>query len=257
MCNPEVHADLSRGRTGRRLAGLLWGQASNLHAILERNSLVYMQHLTSATDGTSVIRVQGRKQQVMETMSRLHSIADTIESEQSPPPHAPSLSPPPYHAPLPPAVADNADLLKTLALLSQEDKQAWRASHDPQPSLVSRACVEPDMQRKIDYYVNILGYGREKVEATLHSLGPKATVNEIIHRLNKMSSRVPNVAAPGKPSVPVGPADYWRPIIGEYARPIGLEDAGGVVNACERLPRKVDSSKLRPVVIDGSNVAMR
>lgn len=110
------------------------------------------------------------------------------------------------------------------------------------------------MQRKIDYYVKDLGYPQDKVEATLDSLGPKATVNEIINRLNKVSSRVPSNSIPA--TIPKPAADYTR-AMGDYIRPIGLEDMGGVVSTGDRLHRKVDSSKLRPVVIDGSNVAMR
>ena len=250
MCQPEVHSDLARGgRTGHRLAGLLWGPSSKFHAILEKNSLVYMQHLT-AHDGSSIVRVQGSKQQVIETMSRLNCIADTIESEHhSPPPHIPT----------PTTAADNSDFLKALAVLSQEDKQALRvAGHDNQLPIPPRTLVEPDMQRQIDYYVKQLGYPQDKVETTLESLGRKASVNDVINRLNKVSPRRPSMSMPSggvlKAPVPAGPST------GEYLQTIGIEEVAGLVGGVvgERVPRKVvDRTQLRPIVIDGSNVAMR
>lgn len=260
MCHPEVHSDLSCGRSVHGLARLLWGSTSSLCSVLEKSSLVYIQ-LLAGLEGNGVIRVQGRQRGVMKAISTLQNMVDTIESEHSPP--SPGLSPPPPSHPAlhvsPPnsVTADGPDILKALTILSQEDKQALRAGHDTQPPLVARSSVEPDMQRKIDYYVRQLGYPQDKVETTLDSLGPNATVNEIINRLNKVSSGGHSaVGSVGmvKPQ-PATVLEYVRPSP-EYVRPIGLEEAGNLV---ERFaPRvKVDSSKLRPVVIDGSNVAMR
>ena len=291
VCSPEVQSDRE---ADPRLVGLLFGNSSNLHSILEKSFLVRMQHLTGQ-DGRSFVRVQGGKHQVMEAMGQLQSITDTICSSdhlspppQQPPPssshaptmsppssgHAPTMSPPSFpeeqryqhhhhHRNLPPPETNQstAEFLKAYSTLSQRDKQALVSAQNreapPMPlPPAPRSFVEPDVQKKRDYLVRTLGFPQDRVDSTLESLGPQASINEILNRLNKLVSSAPSTGLGGvsagvvKPPL-AGGSDY-------ILRTVGSEDVGGVVTlGGERQPRKVDSSKLRPIVIDGSNVAMR
>lgn len=146
----------------------------------------------------------------------------------------------------------DAELVRAIAMLSPNDKQMLlsqtyqdRSSSKDPPLLMSRTPVEPMMQKKRDYYVQALGFPADKVEATLESLGPWATDNAILERLNNYKFVVNSPTVP--PSM-VKPAS-----VGEYVpRPV-LEEAVGV----SHVTNQVAGSKLRPIVIDGSNVAMR
>ena len=104
------------------------------------------------------------------------------------------------------------------------------------PALLSRTpqVQLPVSREKVQYYVR-LGFPQEIVESTIASLGPGAHDNDIMHRLNMRGA----VAPPPRPVViteettPPGPAP--TPVV------------DGILS----------SPNLRPIVVDGSNVAMR
>ena len=90
-----------------------------------------------------------------------------------------------------------------------------------------------ERQRKIDFAVD-LGYPQQKVEAALRSLGPDATVDQLLKRL-----------ASGL-SGPYAAHERTKPPLNEERES----------TASAQAPVK-DSSQLRPIVVDGSNVAMK
>lgn len=258
MCSPEVQSDFPCSKTGgHRLAGLLFGKNSNLQANLERNCLAFIQY-RNFPDGQSFIRVQGQRQSVMETLTQLQSMEDTIEAGcfSTPPLYPPkvrglsegNLKPrDPQSAPV--VEGSSSELLQAIAKLSTDVQQAMRI-HSYQdrpvaePPLVSRASTRPSMKRKIEYYV-ALDFPQDLVEATLESLGLDASDNDILNRLNRLVKgkhaslnmvNTPTVCPPPPP-----PPSYGEPLTSHVTQP----------------RRVMDPSKLRPIVIDGSNVAMR
>ena len=143
----------------------------------------------------------------------------------------------------------------------------------------------PDQrEKKIDYFVNTLNYPREKVESVLDQLGPEAADNDILERLVKVC-RPGNVQVKVSASSSVGGGGgggHARPAggPGKYApasASIGMSGVGdsvpprsqlsppppmasvsaGAVAMVTAMPATTDPARLRHIVIDGSNVAMR
>ena len=125
----------------------------------------------------------------------------------------------------------NAGPLKDM--LSIMEGRAALSNH-----LISRNSPPPVNRQKVEYYVR-LGYPQEIVESTISSMGPAAHDNDIMNRLIKRGA----VASPNRsvviPEEPTPPASVM-------VAPVG---------AVERPPQ--NSQNLRPIVVDGSNVAMR
>ena len=137
--------------------------------------------------------------------------------------------------------------------------------------LLSRS---PDQrEKKIDYFVNTLNYPREKVESVLDQLGPDAADNDILERLVKVC-RPSNVQGKASPSMGAGysaggPSKY--PATGASGGMSGVRDsmpppsqlspplpmAPSAVAPATTMPVTTDPARLRYIVIDGSNVAMR
>ncbi|XP_053448383.1 probable ribonuclease ZC3H12D [Nycticebus coucang] len=96
---------------------------------------------------------------------------------------------------------------------------------------------------KMDFFQK-LGYGRGDVLRVLGKLGEGALVNDVLQELIRTSSRPEAPQGPAAPQlVPRGSCgvlDTTRPVLGAALD----DDAGG------------PASSLRPIVIDGSNVAM-
>lgn len=239
LCCPDVHSDLSCGKTGNKLAGLLFAHNSKLHRKLEREHLTSIQHLRSHHQ--EFIRVQGEEQRVLETNSQLHSMLDLIENLSPSPP----LSPPPQQR----EEGNSVEILHNL-LSTSEGKRVVSPAHQ---YLISRTSPElPRNREKVDYYVQKLGFPQEIVVATIESLGWEAHDNAILNRLN---SRMKGSCIPPRP----------------HGQQLGGEEAGGTAGISvvgggggggggggEGVQRRVlDPSNLRPIVIDGSNVAMR
>ena len=139
--------------------------------------------------------------------------------------------------------------------------------------LLSRS---PDQrEKKINYFVNMLNYPREKVESVLDQLGPDAADNDILERLVKVC-RPNNVQARTFPSNGSGVGyktggghSKYTPTGGSGGMGSGgdsmlppsqlsppLPMAPSAV-APATMPVITDPARLRHIVIDGSNVAMR
>jgi len=99
--------------------------------------------------------------------------------------------------------------------------------------------TNPQKEQKIEFFVR-LGFPQEKVEAVLESLGLDTMDDDILARLVKVSSRSPASTGQKVKSL-------------SNSRPRGCS---GEPLLSTPVPAK-DPSILRPVVIDGSNVAMR
>ena len=125
-------------------------------------------------------------------------------------------------------------LKKALEILSNDGTQA----------LLTRSANDSSTKRRIDYFVGQLGFPRVIVESTLDSLGPAASYNDILNRLNRLCLMT------------VGN----NKLTGVYRPPATIDKSVGVNQESPPLrqqQRVVDPTKLRPIVIDGSNVAMR
>lgn len=229
MCDPQRHSDLPCDRTGEKLAALLFGKPE-LYSKLESQYLICIQYIRHP-EMSSVIRVQGEEQRVLQTVSQLHNMLKLIDP--SPPP---TLSPPPHLPPGDERDSVNAGLLR--AMLSTVESRATVPPYQYPAHLLPRNSPEvPISRKKVDYYVQ-LGFQQEIVESTIASLGPGAHDNDIMHRLNMRGTR-----AQSKSAVilePVTPGQATPPSCG-----VG------------EVRRVMDPSNLRPVVVDGSNVAMR
>ena len=145
--------------------------------------------------------------------------------------------------------------------------------------LLSRS---PDQrEKKIEYFVNTLNYPREKVESVLDQLGPDAADNDILERLVKVCRPGSGVQAKVPPSVGAGGVGYsTRPGGPNMYAPTGAS-SGGMIGIGDSVPPRsqlsppppmapsavtlptttmpvtTDPARLRHIVIDGSNVAMR
>lgn len=103
-------------------------------------------------------------------------------------------------------------------------------------------CESAEMQLKVDFFRK-LGYSSEEIHVVLQKLGLNADTNTVLGELVKHgpaerdSGEAP-LEAPEAPLVPRGGAGNKSPAPGP-----GLEEA--------------ESDNLKPIVIDGSNVAMR
>ena len=256
LCTPEFQAEV---KSQGRFSQLLFGENSRLRDDLEREHQTVVQPLPSG------IRVQGNKFFVSLTVSRLASLRDTMDNGGYIRENAAAI----HHDPqlpnsdlnqqlmgfiqqmdsdsMPSTIEKLTDSVK-LALLEGLRTQAQKRDGDSSPPLpvVSRDCSQtsghetsPSRERKFEYFLQ-LGYPREKIEAVLDSLGSDATDNAILERLVRVSR---------PPSADVHRSSQRLNI----SRPRGYSGEP-LLSAC--IPVR-DPSTLRPIVIDGSNVAMR
>ena len=161
-------------------------------------------------------------------------------------------------------------LLRNLQTDTSRTVPSHHASGDKSvpAGLLSRS---PDQrEKKISHFVNKLNYPRDKVELVLNQLGPDASDNDILERLFKVCK--PNNTRPPSMSGGVGGGGGFErsprysssgpQVIGEQVMVSGLHmapptlasTAGGYVTQSQSVQ---DPTRLRHIVIDGSNVAMR
>lgn len=151
-----------------------------------------------------------------------------------------------------PSPSEGAELLR--AMLSAVERRTPVPNHhhhhhhlpSGSPPFLSRTPELPVLRKRADYYVQQLGFPREIVAVTLESLGPGAHDNDILNRLNQRMK--------GTPVAPLPPA---TPPFNEEPATSQVTPVPGGVAVMDRQRRNVDTSNLRPIVIDGSNVAMR
>lgn len=103
-------------------------------------------------------------------------------------------------------------------------------------------CDGAEMQLKVDFFRK-LGYSSEEIHVALQKLGLNADTNTVLGELVKH-----------------GPAERESPEAPPEAKEAPLVPRGGGANktpAPVPAPEEMESENLKPIVIDGSNVAMR
>ncbi|XP_057676771.1 probable ribonuclease ZC3H12B [Corythoichthys intestinalis] len=113
---------------------------------------------------------------------------------------------------------------------------------DAGPGSALKAAGEREYQTKMDFALK-LGYSGEQVEMVLNKLGAAALINDILAELVRLGSKV---EPESQPSGAAATLLSLTPCVKETASP--------EVSVEEELADPFDN--LRPVVIDGSNVAM-
>lgn len=106
-----------------------------------------------------------------------------------------------------------------------------------------KANSDKEYQAKIDFALK-LGYAGDQIQAVLNKLGADALINDILAELVRLGNKAENE----------GPAS-----LGSTTAPVGGTAAKEVTSPELSLEEEVvdSSDNLRPIVIDGSNVAMR
>lgn len=237
-----------------------------LRASIERDHLVYLRnyynknhsHLLMPASG--IVRVQGMEENVSSAVSKIQTIIEMVEhgtpvdvtrarSREMEPGSSPYYKP--VHVECMKITDHNGDGFgeRRCGNGNMELGKSGKFL-----SLLPRDPSDPNMEKRIEYFVK-LDFPKEIVRSILISLGPHASENEVMDRLMKV--------APGGQAVNKSLNDRRR-----GSPPRG--DAGGSqideheqqqqqIQQKQQMQRKIplDPSKLRPVVIDGSNVAMR
>uniref|UniRef100_A0A8C6WNC4 Zinc finger CCCH-type containing 12B n=1 Tax=Neogobius melanostomus TaxID=47308 RepID=A0A8C6WNC4_9GOBI len=135
-------------------------------------------------------------------------------------------------------------------LVTKPHRQLCRSPCLDRPSFSQSSTVqdgfksvsEKEYQAKMEFALK-LGYSGEQVEAVLNKLGATALINDILAELVRLGNKDPEVQTCTNPSTLVS----RTPCVKDTASPeVSLEE------------ESVDIyDNLRPIVIDGSNVAMR
>ncbi|KYO28714.1 hypothetical protein Y1Q_0015232 [Alligator mississippiensis] len=114
----------------------------------------------------------------------------------------------------------------------------WLGSAEPGPA------DSTEMKMRVDFFRK-LGYTSEEIRAVLQKLGLNADTNAVLGELVKHGAAAAEREASDAP---------------QEGREAPLVPRGGLANKTPQLVATLEekeSSNLRPVVIDGSNVAMR
>ncbi|XP_055467486.1 endoribonuclease ZC3H12A [Psammomys obesus] len=132
----------------------------------------------------------------------------------------------------------------TMSLWSLEDSHSCRGRPQPAQDPVAKEASASELQMKVDFFRK-LGYSSSEIHSVLQKLGVQADTNTVLGELVKHGSATERECqastdpCPQPPLVPRG---------GSAPKPSTLEPS---------LPEEdKEGSDLRPVVIDGSNVAM-
>lgn len=132
----------------------------------------------------------------------------------------------------------------TMSLWSLEDRHSSQGRPQPDQDPVAKEAPTSELQMKVDFFRK-LGYSSSEIHSVLQKLGVQADTNTVLGELVKHGSATERecqaltAPSPQPPLVPRG---------GSTPKPSTLEPS---------LPEEDrEGSDLRPVVIDGSNVAM-
>lgn len=133
----------------------------------------------------------------------------------------------------------------TMSLWGLEDRHSCQGQPQPDQDPVAKEASPSELQMKVDFFRK-LGYSSSEIYSVLQKLGVQADTNTVLGELVKHGSaterecQASTASCPQLPLVPRG---------GSTPKPSTLEPS---------LPEEdKEGSDLRPVVIDGSNVAMR
>ncbi|XP_061649373.1 probable ribonuclease ZC3H12C [Phyllopteryx taeniolatus] len=129
--------------------------------------------------------------------------------------------------------------------LHNASTQAQNRDSPTRLDLADNPQTNTDCRTKVDFALK-LGYSEELVQLVLQKLGPAALINDILGELVKLGTR----AAPVEP--PRGARGSQSPS-SSSAYSSSSSSVGGLLCSSQILE---DKENLRPVVVDGSNVAM-
>lgn len=137
------------------------------------------------------------------------------------------------------------EISPTMSLWGLEDRHSCQGRPQPDQDPVAKEASASELQMKVDFFRK-LGYSSSEIHSVLQKLGVQADTNTVLGELVKHGSATERECqastdpCPQPPLVPRG---------GSTPKPSTVEPS---------LPEEdKESSDLRPVVIDGSNVAMR
>ena len=130
--------------------------------------------------------------------------------------------------------------------LRTEDGANSAAAATASPPVGARHAGERDYQSKMEFALK-LGYSGVQVDTVLHKLGAAALINDVLAELVRLGNAPePEAKGGGGGSVARAPGPR-APCVTEAPSPeVSLEE-----EPCETC------ENLRPIVVDGSNVAMR
>ncbi|EDL80428.1 zinc finger CCCH type containing 12A (predicted) [Rattus norvegicus] len=136
------------------------------------------------------------------------------------------------------------EISPTMSLWGLEDRHSCQGQPQPDQDPVAKEASASELQMKVDFFRK-LGYSSSEIHSALQKLGVQADTNTVLGELVKHGSATERECqastdpCPQPPLVPRG---------GSTPKPSTVEPS---------LPEEdKESSDLRPVVIDGSNVAM-
>lgn len=124
----------------------------------------------------------------------------------------------------------------------------------PQPETSPPAGPVTDYRTKVEFALK-LGYSEELVLLVLKKLGPGALINDILGELVKLGTKT-EVEQQGASSV----SQFGSSLSSSLAGSSSLSSSASSLDSCQlHRPSQLleDKENLRPVVVDGSNVAMR
>lgn len=213
---------------GSQLPNLLFSKSPKLRDAIEKE---YQTLLLPSPDG---ILVQGSESAVSFTITKLQSLMDTLQKQDLPDstPSSVELNQRLRELISNPGAVDTISESLRQALLESLSESSNEKKKDS-PPLSPRSTR---LQKRVKQFVD-LGYPREKVEMAMRSLGDSASDNDIMARLVSIhSSYDPKSLSkvPPKPQPTEQGNQHQLP-------PLALNQRDG----------------LRPIVIDGSNIAMR
>ena len=231
-------------KSSGKFTDLICGENSRLRNELERE---YQTVILPSHTGNS-IHVQGCEYSVCLTVSRLSSLMDTMDmmgllpvqsSVRGPSVGQPSGS---LDQKLQDVIQQMGSDSSNIQRLPEDVKQALLEGLEGERQYVARdpgaMLFDPHKEQRIEFFVR-LDYPREKVEAVFDSLGRGASDNDILSRLVKVSSK-PQSAE-------------FRP---KHLSNSRLRSPMGEPLSSTPIP-VMNPAQLRPIVIDGSNIAMR
>ncbi len=264
MSSPQAFCDV---QCSQSMAVLLMTQ---LRGSIERDHLVYLRSSNCANStankhqiltSTGSVRVQGMDDHVSAAVSKIRSLIEMVEQQG----HSTvdicrtvsnrsEVGSSPYPKPV---CLDYFNMKKLEPRVDEFGELSYGSGSVPIVGdfarggklLLPRDTPDPNLEKRIEYFVK-LDFPRERVRSVLESLGPHASENEVMERLMKVTPGIQPVIKPhpssrrrGTPPGPdVGTDEQEQP-------------PPSVPPTVRKIP--VDPSRLRAIVIDGSNVAMR